>query len=203
MIVEVAYALAEKQSLISLRVEEGTTLKDAIEASGILEKYNEIDLSKQQVGIFSKLATLDTVLREKDRVEIYRSLIADPKEVRKERALSLRTSFGSAIRDRYISTLSFSLRTVSKVANLEKIPTCCFDKSISLYFSRMPEASIASLSVVPSSTLRLIRLCFSARAYATSTIINITHCLRISKVKLALINCSTSDCSNYSMMCLL
>ena len=86
MIVEVAYALAEKQSLISLEVEEGTTLKDAIEASGILEKYNEIDLSKQQVGIFSKFATLDTVLREKDRVEIYRSLIADPKQVRKERA---------------------------------------------------------------------------------------------------------------------
>ena len=84
MIVEVAYALAEKQSLISLEVEEGTTLKDAIEASGILEKYNEIDLSKQQVGIFSKFATLDTVLREKDRVEIYRSLIAAPKEVRKE-----------------------------------------------------------------------------------------------------------------------
>ena len=90
MIVEVAYALAEKQSLISLEVEEGTTLKDAIEASGILEKYNEIDLSKQQVGIFSKFATLDTVLREKDRVEIYRSLIADPKEVRKERATQVK-----------------------------------------------------------------------------------------------------------------
>ena len=90
MIVEVAYALAEKQSLISLEVEEGTTLKDAIEASGILEKYNEIDLSKQQVGIFSKFATLDTVLREKDRVEIYRSLIADPKEVRIERAAQVK-----------------------------------------------------------------------------------------------------------------
>ena len=60
MIVEVAYALAEKQSLISLEVEEGTTLKDAIKASGILEKYNEIDLSKQQVGIFSKFATLSS-----------------------------------------------------------------------------------------------------------------------------------------------
>ena len=90
MIVEVAYALAEKQSLISLEVEEGTTLKEAIEASGILEKYNEIDLSKQQVGIFSKFATLDTVLREKDRVEIYRPLIADPKEVRKERAAQVK-----------------------------------------------------------------------------------------------------------------
>ena len=90
MIVEVAYALSEKQSLISLEVEEGTTLKDAIKASGILAKYNEIDLSKQQVGIFSKFATLDTVLREKDRVEIYRSLIADPKEVRKERAAQVK-----------------------------------------------------------------------------------------------------------------
>ena len=94
MIVEVAYALAEKQSLISLEVEEGTTLKDAIEASGILEKYNEIDLSKQQVGIFSKFATLDTVLREKDRVEIYRSLIADPKQVRKERAAQVKAMRG-------------------------------------------------------------------------------------------------------------
>ena len=94
MIVEVAYALAEKQSLISLEVEEGTTLKDAIEASGILEPYNEIDLTKQQVGIFSKFATLDTVLREKDRVEIYRPLVADPKEVRKERAAQVKTMRG-------------------------------------------------------------------------------------------------------------
>ncbi len=86
MIVEVAYALADKQSLISLDVEEGSTLKEAIEASGILDEYRDIDLLKNRVGIFSKFATLDTVLREKDRVEIYRSLIADPKKVRKERA---------------------------------------------------------------------------------------------------------------------
>ena len=86
MIVEVAYALAEKQSLISLEVNEGSTLKDAIDASGILKQYKQIDLSKDRVGIFSKFATLDTVLREKDRVEIYRSLEADPKKVRKERA---------------------------------------------------------------------------------------------------------------------
>ena len=86
MIVEVAYALAEKQSLISLEVEKGTTLKEAVEASGILDTFEEIDLSKDRVGIFSKFATLETVLREKDRVEIYRPLIADPKQVRKERA---------------------------------------------------------------------------------------------------------------------
>jgi len=86
MVVEVAYALTHKQSLISLELEEGVTVKEAIEASGILETYKQIDLSKDRVGIFSKFATLDTILREKDRVEIYRSLIADPKKVRKERA---------------------------------------------------------------------------------------------------------------------
>ena len=86
MIVEVAYALAEKQSLISLEVKEGSTLKEAIDASGILQQYKQIDLSKDRVGIFSKFATLDTVLREKDRVEIYRPLKADPKKIRKERA---------------------------------------------------------------------------------------------------------------------
>jgi len=86
MIVEVAYALPDKQSLVSLEVEEGTTIKEAIEASGVLETYHQIDLTIDKVGIFSKFATLDTVLREKDRVEIYRPLIADPKKVRKERA---------------------------------------------------------------------------------------------------------------------
>jgi len=86
MIVEVAYALPDKQSLISLEVEEGTTIKEAIEVSGVLDTYNQIDLTRDKVGIFSKFATLDTVLREKDRIEIYRPLIADPKKVRKERA---------------------------------------------------------------------------------------------------------------------
>ena len=70
MIVEVAYALPDKQSLISLEVEEGTTIKEAIEASGVLDTYNQIDLTRDKVGIFSKFARLDTVLREKDRIEI-------------------------------------------------------------------------------------------------------------------------------------
>jgi len=86
MIVEVAYALADKQSLISIEVENGSTLKEAIEASGVLETFEQIDLTKDRVGIFAKFATLDTVLREKDRVEIYRPLVADPKKARKERA---------------------------------------------------------------------------------------------------------------------
>jgi len=86
MIVEVAYALPDKQSLISIEIENGSTLKEAIEASGILETFEQIDLSKDRVGIFAKFATLDTILRDKDRVEIYRPLVADPKKARKERA---------------------------------------------------------------------------------------------------------------------
>lgn len=86
MLIEVAYALEEKQTLLVLEVDEGTTLKQAIEVSGILNTYHKIDLSKDKTGIFGKIAKLDTVLREKDRVEIYRPLIADPKQVRRERA---------------------------------------------------------------------------------------------------------------------
>ncbi|MDC9726620.1 MAG: RnfH family protein [Candidatus Thioglobus sp.] len=86
MNIEVAYALENKQTLLSLKVEEGITLKEAIEISGIIDKYPQIDLLKDKTGIFGKMAKLDTILREKDRVEIYRPLIADPKQVRKERA---------------------------------------------------------------------------------------------------------------------
>lgn len=86
MLIEVAYALATKQTLLSLEVDEGTTLEQAIDVSGILNTYPQIDLSKDKTGIFGKIAKLDTVLQEKDRVEIYRPLIADPKKVRKERA---------------------------------------------------------------------------------------------------------------------
>jgi len=86
MLVEVTYALEKKQTLLELEVSEGTTLKQAVELSGIIDIYPQIDLTKDKTGIFGKIAKLDTVLREKDRVEIYRPLIADPKQVRKERA---------------------------------------------------------------------------------------------------------------------
>lgn len=84
--VEVAYAKPETQVIIPLAVNENTTIEQAIKQSGILEMFPEIDLSVNRVGVFSKLGKLDQVLREKDRVEIYRKLIADPKEVRKQRA---------------------------------------------------------------------------------------------------------------------
>lgn len=84
--IEVCYPLATKQEVVSLKVPAGTTVQAAIEASGLLAKYPEIDLKKNKLGIWNKLAKVDAVLRDKDRVEIYRPLIADPKEVRKQRA---------------------------------------------------------------------------------------------------------------------
>jgi putative ubiquitin-RnfH superfamily antitoxin RatB of RatAB toxin-antitoxin module len=72
---------------VHLRLPEGSTVQRAVEASGLLQKHPEIDLAKgNKLGIFAKLVKADTVLRDKDRVEIYRPLIADPKEVRRKRA---------------------------------------------------------------------------------------------------------------------
>lgn len=84
--VEVAYARPDTQLILGLRVPVGTTLEQAVRESGLLERFPEIDLARNQVGIFGKLTKLNTVLRKGDRAEIYRVLIADPKEVRKQRA---------------------------------------------------------------------------------------------------------------------
>jgi putative ubiquitin-RnfH superfamily antitoxin RatB of RatAB toxin-antitoxin module len=84
--VEVIYALAARQEIARVKLAEGATVQQAIEASGLLQKFPEIDLTKNKLGIYAKLAKPDTVLRDRDRVEIYRPLIADPKEVRKQRA---------------------------------------------------------------------------------------------------------------------
>jgi putative ubiquitin-RnfH superfamily antitoxin RatB of RatAB toxin-antitoxin module len=84
--VEVVYARPERQEIASLTLPAGSTVGQAIEASGIIKKHPEIDLAKNKLGIYAKLAKIDTALRDRDRVEIYRPLIADPKEVRKQRA---------------------------------------------------------------------------------------------------------------------
>lgn len=84
--IEVAYAKPDNQVILPLQVKSGTTLLEAIEQSGILQQFPEIDLSKNKFGIFSKTEKGSTVLRNKDRVEIYRPLIADPKESRRKRA---------------------------------------------------------------------------------------------------------------------
>jgi putative ubiquitin-RnfH superfamily antitoxin RatB of RatAB toxin-antitoxin module len=84
--VEVVYPLPHKQEIIQVKLPQSATVRQAIEASGLLQKYPEIDLTKNKLGVFAKSAKPDAVLRDQDRVEIYRPLIADPKEVRKQRA---------------------------------------------------------------------------------------------------------------------
>ena len=84
--VEVVYALPEVQTLLKLKVPAGTTAIQAVERSGIMGQYPEIDLEKIKIGVFGKLVKGDSGLRQNDRVEIYRPLIADPKEVRRKRA---------------------------------------------------------------------------------------------------------------------
>ena len=84
--VELVYIKPDSQSVLNLEVEKGTTIQQAIESSGLLEQFPEIDLSVNKVGIYSKLTELDTVLEAKDRIEIYRPLLADPKEARRRRA---------------------------------------------------------------------------------------------------------------------
>lgn len=84
--VEVAYALPEKQYLRRVTLEEGATVEQAIHASGLLALRTDIDLAKNKVGIYSRPVKLTDLLSDGDRVEIYRPLIADPKELRRQRA---------------------------------------------------------------------------------------------------------------------
>jgi putative ubiquitin-RnfH superfamily antitoxin RatB of RatAB toxin-antitoxin module len=84
--VEVAYALPERQALIALEVEEGTTALTAIERSGILQQFPQANPRRDGMGVFGKQVAPDTPLRDGDRVEIYRPLVADPKEARRKRA---------------------------------------------------------------------------------------------------------------------
>lgn len=87
MKIEITYALPERQELVVVDLPEGATVMQAIEASGLLLKYPEIDPGGvNKLGVFAKLAKSDALLRDRDRVEIYRPLIADPKEVRRQKA---------------------------------------------------------------------------------------------------------------------
>ncbi|CAM3879470.1 RnfH family protein [Xenorhabdus thuongxuanensis] len=86
MNVEVVYALPERQYLRNVKVSQGATVEQAIVMSGLLTLRNDIDLAKNKVGIYSRPAKLTDTLEEGDRVEIYRPLAADPKEMRRKRA---------------------------------------------------------------------------------------------------------------------
>jgi putative ubiquitin-RnfH superfamily antitoxin RatB of RatAB toxin-antitoxin module len=83
--VEVCYALAKAQTLIEVHVPAGSTVRDALEASRIVERHPEIDLATAKVGIYGKPKPLDAPLADHDRVEIYRALIVDPKVARQRR----------------------------------------------------------------------------------------------------------------------
>ena len=97
--VEVAYALEDKQTIMTLDVPEGTTALEAAKQSGITNKFDDIDLDNAKLGIFAKVVAPTQVLRAGDRVEIYRPLIADPKEVRKARAARAKERRGQAADD--------------------------------------------------------------------------------------------------------
>jgi putative ubiquitin-RnfH superfamily antitoxin RatB of RatAB toxin-antitoxin module len=84
--VQVCYATAAREYLRDLTVTAGTTIEQAIRQSGVLTDIPGIDLATQPVGIYGKKRPLDTVLRERDRIEIYRPLVADPKDSRRKRA---------------------------------------------------------------------------------------------------------------------
>jgi len=84
--VEVVYALHQAQTVIELRMPPGSTVKDAIHQSGILERFPKIELTSDRVGIYGELVSLNSQIHDGDRVEIYRPLVADPKQARRLRA---------------------------------------------------------------------------------------------------------------------
>lgn len=86
--IEVAYAAPLHQEVIEIPARPGTTIEQAIRESGILERFPEIDLSQHRVGIFGEIARLHDPVHDGDRVEIYRPLLTDPKEVRRRRAIA-------------------------------------------------------------------------------------------------------------------
>jgi putative ubiquitin-RnfH superfamily antitoxin RatB of RatAB toxin-antitoxin module len=84
--IEVAYALPDVQTVIEVQVPAGATVAQAIECSGIVSRHPEIDLTRTAVGVFGRPKSLQAALSDGDRVEIYRPMIADPKQARRSRA---------------------------------------------------------------------------------------------------------------------
>jgi putative ubiquitin-RnfH superfamily antitoxin RatB of RatAB toxin-antitoxin module len=85
--VELIYATLAQQSVLTIAYNKGDTIEDVIIASGLLEKYSEINLKINKVGIYNQVKKLDELVNNGDRIEIYRALISDPKEVRRKRAV--------------------------------------------------------------------------------------------------------------------
>lgn len=87
--VQVCAASPDRQIIIPLRVGKGATIESAVRASGILTQLPEFDWGNSKLGVFGKLKAADTVLHDGDRVELYRPLLADPKDSRRQRAAKL------------------------------------------------------------------------------------------------------------------
>jgi len=101
-LIEVAYATPKKQLILECEVESGATVRDAARQSGIDRHFPEIDLESCELGVFGKAVTDDYELSDGDRIEIYRPLIADPKEIRRQRAargLKMKKGGGSVNQD--------------------------------------------------------------------------------------------------------
>jgi putative ubiquitin-RnfH superfamily antitoxin RatB of RatAB toxin-antitoxin module len=84
--VTVALALPDRQEVVALCLEEGSTVADALERSGLARRFPEVDLAAAPVGVWSRRCERSALLRDGDRVEVYRPLLADPKEMRRRRA---------------------------------------------------------------------------------------------------------------------
>ncbi len=84
--IEVAYATPDREFIVSLHLPRGASARDAIAKSGLLERLPEIDLAKNRIGVYGKIVALDHRLQQCDRVEIYRPLTIDPKDIRRLRA---------------------------------------------------------------------------------------------------------------------
>lgn len=85
--IQIVYALPDHQHQFTLSIHANTTAQQAIEKSTLLKQFPEIELSKISLGIFGKIISHNTILLEGDRLEIYRPLMIDPKESRRQRAL--------------------------------------------------------------------------------------------------------------------
>lgn len=90
--VEVVYALPHEQKVLTEVVDKDSTVEEIIKQSGVLEHYPEIDLSNNKVGVFGRNVRLNATVQDKDRIEIYRPLLADPKEIRRKRAEQAKAS---------------------------------------------------------------------------------------------------------------
>ncbi|OJY23980.1 Persistence and stress-resistance antitoxin PasI [Pandoraea cepalis] len=88
--VEVCYALPAEQTIVALTLPQGATMREAIERSGLLQRFPELDMSRMKAGVFGKLRALDAAVEDGDRIEIYRALKADPKLARQRRVEKVR-----------------------------------------------------------------------------------------------------------------